>query len=158
MPRQLINELFFQVQNIWVRPHDEKLEADAARAKLKLTIPAGDHLTLLNVYNQYEQSLSFHLLPNIQFVDRSPDLNDRKSWATQNFVSQRSLMEAENIRKQLERLMEQFAIRLVSHPDETMLYRNLRKALVCGFFMQVAHKEHVEGSYLTMKEDQVCSN
>ena len=67
-------------------------------------------------------------------------------------------MEAENIRKQLERLMEQFAIRLVSHPDETMLYRNLRKALVCGFFMQVAHKEHVEGSYLTMKEDQVCSN
>lgn len=149
---------FFQAQDIWVRPHDQKLEADAAAAKAKLTIPGGDHLTLLNVYKQYHQRLSFHLLPNVRFVDRSPELNDKKLWAAKNFVSKRSLTEAESIRKQLERLMEQFAIRIVSHPDETKLHRNLQKALVCGFFMQVAHKEHMEGRYLTIKEEQVCSN
>ena len=88
-------------------------------------------------------------------IDCSPDLDDKK-WASQNFVSEKSLVEAEKIRKHLERLMERFEIRVTSHPDEKSLHENLRKALVCGFFMQVAHKVHEEGPYLTMKEDQVC--
>jgi len=28
--------------------------------------------------------------------------------------------------------------------------------LTCGFFMQVAHKEGERGSYLTVKDNQVC--
>ena len=67
-------------------------------------------------------------------------------------------MEADNIRNHLQRLMERFNINLVSYPDERKLHRSIRKALVCGFFMQVARKEREEGPYLTMKEDQVCSN
>ena len=38
--------------NIWLRPNNQRREADAAKARL--TIPDGDHLTLLNVYNQYQ--------------------------------------------------------------------------------------------------------
>lgn len=88
-------------------------------------------------------------------IDRPPDLDDKK-WASQNFVSQRSLAEAEKIREHLERLMAQFEIRVISYPDEKKLHKNLRKALVCGFFMQVAHKVREEGPYLMIKEDQVC--
>ena len=38
--------------NIWLRPNNQRREADAAKARL--TVPDGDHLTLLNVYNQYQ--------------------------------------------------------------------------------------------------------
>lgn len=32
---------------------------------------------------------------------------------------------------------------------------NIRKALVAGYFMQVAHREQ-NGHYLTVKDNQVC--
>jgi len=41
----------FSVPNIWLRPPNQRREADAAKARL--TVPDGDHLTLLNVYNEY---------------------------------------------------------------------------------------------------------
>ena len=42
--------------SIWLRPNNQRREADAAKARL--TVPDGDHLTLLNVYNEYVQSES----------------------------------------------------------------------------------------------------
>ena len=39
---------------VWLRPNNQRKEADAAKALL--TVPDGDHLTLLNVYNSYIQS------------------------------------------------------------------------------------------------------
>ncbi|KAF8641254.1 hypothetical protein AX14_009977 [Amanita brunnescens Koide BX004] len=47
------------VPNIWLRPNNQRREADAAKAKL--TVPDGDHLTLLNVYNEYQQSWSSYM-------------------------------------------------------------------------------------------------
>ena len=86
-----------------------------------------------------------------------PDLYN-KNWAWQNYVAQRSLMQAENVRNQLQRVMERSEIELFSLQDEKKLYQNIRKALVCGFFMQVAHKEGEKGAYLTVKDNQVRSN
>ncbi len=42
------------VPNIWVRPNNRRKEADMA--KQLLSIPDGDHLTLLNVFNEYQNS------------------------------------------------------------------------------------------------------
>lgn len=42
------------VPNVWLRPPNQRREADAA--KELFTVPESDHLTLLNVYNQYIQS------------------------------------------------------------------------------------------------------
>jgi hypothetical protein len=39
------------VPNIWLRPTNQRREADAAKALL--SVPDGDHLTLMNVYNKY---------------------------------------------------------------------------------------------------------
>ena len=78
-----------------------------------------------------------------------------KNWTWTNYVSARALAQAENVRFQLQRTMERFKIELVSLDDERKLHVAIRQALVCGFFMHVAHKEGDKGSYLTVKDNQV---
>lgn len=51
--------------------------------------------------------------------------------------------------------MERFEIELISTQDERKLYTKVRRALVNGFFMQVAHKEGEKNQYLTVKDNQV---
>ncbi|KAI0653666.1 P-loop containing nucleoside triphosphate hydrolase protein [Cubamyces menziesii] len=123
------------VPNVWLRPPNQRKEADAAKAML--TVPDGDHLTLMNVYNNY--------------VNNKHD----KNWCWNNYLSARALMQAENVRSQLLRTMERYEIDLVTTQDERRLWTNIRKALVCGFFMQVAHKEGEKNAYLTVKDNQV---
>ncbi len=142
------------VPNIWVRPNDKRKEADIA--KQLLSIPDGDHLTLLNVFDEYRNStyrsnISFPLLTEV-----SPDLHDRK-WAWNNYVSARSLAEAANVRAQILRIMERLKIDLEIRPykDQTRHYMDIRKALVCGYFTQVAYKDSQGSSYLTIKDNQV---
>ena len=88
---------------------------------------------------------------------RSRDLYN-KNWAWQNYVAQRALAQADNVRSQLQRVMERSEIELLSLEDEKKLYLNIRKALVCGFFTQVAHKEGEKGAYTTVKDHQVGLN
>ena len=66
-------------------------------------------------------------------------------------------MQAENVRQQLQRTMERYEIDLISTQDERKLWQNIRKSLVCGFFMQVAHKEGEKNAYLTAKDNQIVS-
>ena len=55
--------------------------------------------------------------------------------------------------------MERLEVDLVtkSYSDQTRHYTDIRRALVCGYFMQIAHKEGEKGSYLTVKDNQVVS-
>ena len=78
-----------------------------------------------------------------------------KGWAWDNFLAARALSQADNVRAQLQRNMERFDIDLISIDEPSKLYRAIRMALVCGFFMQVAHKEGEKGQYLTVKDNQV---
>ncbi|KAA1470773.1 pre-mRNA-splicing factor ATP-dependent RNA helicase PRP43 [Dentipellis sp. KUC8613] len=125
------------VPNVWIRPKSQMKEA----AKKLLTVPGSDHLTLLNVYNQYKKS------------------EHDKNWAWNHYLSARFLVEADQVRSQLQRIMERFDIDLVSmeNKDQTKHYNNIRQALVCGFFMQVAHKEGEKGNYLTVKDNQIVA-
>ncbi|KAG6373562.1 P-loop containing nucleoside triphosphate hydrolase protein [Boletus reticuloceps] len=123
------------VPSVWLRPNNQRKEADAAKALL--TVPDGDHLTLLNVYNSYMQN------------------KGDRNWAWNNYLSSRALTQAENVRQQLEHIMERFEVALLSTVDERKRYINIRKVLCCGFFMQVAHKEGEKGNYLTVKDNQV---
>ncbi|KAJ8487082.1 hypothetical protein ONZ51_g4424 [Trametes cubensis] len=123
------------VPNVWLRPPNQRKKADAAKAML--TLPGGDHLTLMNVYNSY--------------VNNKHD----KNWCWNNYLSGHALMQAENVRSQLLRTMEWYEIDLVTTQDERRLWTNIRKALVCGFFMQVARKEGKKNAYLTVKDNQV---
>jgi len=123
------------VSSVWLRPINQRKEADAAKAML--TVPDGDHLTLLNVYNTYMQN------------------KGDRNWARNNYLSACALAQAENVRQQLERIMERYKVALLSTTDEGKRSINIRKALCCGFFMQVAHKVGERGSYETVKDNQV---
>merc|ERR1719356_374207 len=64
---------------------------------------------------------------------------------------------AENVREQLKAIMERLEIQMKStdfHDKE--YYPNIRKCLVSGYFMQVAHLEK-SGHYLTIKDNQVVA-
>jgi pre-mRNA-splicing factor ATP-dependent RNA helicase DHX15/PRP43 len=66
------------------------------------------------------------------------------------------MLQADNVRAQLQRQMEKFEIELVSVPeDDPNFYTNVRMALVNGYFMQVAHKGSERGMYNTLKDNQV---
>lgn len=124
------------VPNVFVRPNNARKEADMAKAQF--THPDGDHLTMLNVYHAFKSN------------------EHDKQWAWNNFLSQRSLQQADNVRAQLRRSMEKYDLDLVSTAFEDKNYwLNIRKALTVGFFMQVAHREGEKGAYNTVKDGQI---
>ncbi|KAG2142414.1 P-loop containing nucleoside triphosphate hydrolase protein [Suillus clintonianus] len=126
------------VPNVWLlRPSNEQKVADAVKALL--TVPDGDHLTLLNVYNNYAQN------------------KYDKNWTWNKYLSAHVLMEADNVREQLKRIMERFEVELVSMQDQNKVYVGIRQALCCGFFMQVAHKAGEQGTYMTVKDNQAVA-
>lgn len=131
------------IPNVFVRPNSQKQQADAARAEF--SHPDGDHLTLLNVFHAYKTNC--------------PDPKAGSDWCWQNYLSHRALMQADNVRSQLQRTMERYNLDLVSTPfEDKRYYTNIRMAIACGFFMQVAHKSGgTKGAYQTIKDNQVVS-
>jgi pre-mRNA-splicing factor ATP-dependent RNA helicase DHX15/PRP43 len=123
------------VANVFLRPNNDRKAAD--EAKEQFAHEDGDHLALLNVYNAFKAN------------------NNDARWCWSNFLNARNLQSADNVRIQLARIMEKSGIELKSmDPSENDYYRNIRKALLTGFFMQVAHLER-NGTYLTVKDNQV---
>jgi pre-mRNA-splicing factor ATP-dependent RNA helicase DHX15/PRP43 len=53
--------------------------------------------------------------------------------------------------------MERLEIDVItkSYKDQTRHFADIRKALVCGYFMHIAHREGEKSAYLTIKDNQV---
>lgn len=64
------SSFFLIVPTVWFRPPNQRREADAAKAAF--TVPDSDHLTLLNVYNNYQQSMLFNLTCFIILLTSEP--------------------------------------------------------------------------------------
>ncbi|KAF4969275.1 hypothetical protein FZEAL_10256 [Fusarium zealandicum] len=128
------------VPQIFVRPANNRKRADEMKAHF--AHPDGDHLTLLNAYHAFKgQSTS--------------DPNSAKNWCHEHFLSFRHLSSADNVRAQLKRIMETHGLDLMSTPfEDKNYYTNIRRALLAGFFMQVAMKESSGKLYRTVKDDQ----
>lgn len=126
------------VPQIFVRPASARKRAD--EMKSLFAHPDGDHLTMLNVYHAFKGQEA---------------QADTKKWCHDHFVSLRALQSADNVRQQLKRIMETHEIELVSAPfEDKNYYTNIRRALVAGFFMQVAMKEGNSKTYVTVKDNQ----
>lgn len=129
------NQFLSLVPNCFIRPREAQKAADEAKARFGHI--DGDHLTLLNVYHAYKQN------------------NEDASWCYDNFVNNRALKSADNVRQQLVRIMARFNLKLCSTDFNSRdYYVNIRKAMLAGYFMQVAHLERT-GHYLTVKDNQV---
>ncbi|KAG7602279.1 putative RNA helicase [Arabidopsis thaliana] len=126
------------VPNCFIRPRGEAQKA-ADEAKSSFAHIDGDHLTLLNLFHAFLQN------------------NQDPNWCCTKFINYRAMKSAVSVREQLVRIMLRFQIKLCS-PDFNSrdYYVNIRKALLAGYFMQVAHLERT-GHYLTFrdKDDQV---
>jgi len=126
------------VPQLFVRPRESPKAADFARAQF--SHPESDHLTMLNAYKTYV----------------SIPLTERKKWCWDNYINERSMKNADNVRKQLVSIMKKFDIDLVSS-DSCGAYEfdfmNIRKCFTSGLFMQVAYKER-SGKYFTVKDNQ----
>nr|CAB3501009.1 unnamed protein product [Digitaria exilis] len=123
------------VPNCFLRPRDAQKAADEAKARFGHI--DGDHLTLLNVYHAYKQN------------------SEDPQWCYENFINSRALKSADNVRQQLVRIMTRFNLKMCSTDfNSREYYVNIRKAMLAGYFMQVAHLERT-GHYLTVKDNQV---
>lgn len=125
------------VPQVFVRPANKRREADEMKNLFKH--PDGDHLTLLNVYHAFKG-----------VVNRG---EDAKKWCHEHYLSFRHLSSADNVRQQLRRIMETHEIELLSTEfHDKNYYTNIRRALVAGFFMQVAKRENTK-IYRTLKDN-----
>ncbi|KAF8501122.1 P-loop containing nucleoside triphosphate hydrolase protein [Russula emetica] len=100
---------------------DTSSQRDAANeARTKFRHPSGDHWTMLNVFRAYDE------------VCASEGKSGRKDWCKRNFVNQRALREAWNIRTQLRGICERMGIDWSSScgNEESPLLRSLLRGLL----------------------------
>lgn len=127
------------VPQIFMRPREAAKAADEAKAQF--AHQDGDHLTLLNAYATYAA------IPKAE----------KKQWCWDNFINDRSMQSADNVRKQLIGIMNKLQLPIVStdrRGNGSFDYTNVRLALTSGMFMQVAFKQK-QGNYLTVKDNQI---
>ncbi|KAL9647128.1 hypothetical protein ABK040_004844 [Willaertia magna] len=116
---------------IFYRPKDKESQADNSRKSF--FHPDGDHLTLLNVYNEWTET------------------GFSNGWCHQHFIQDRSMNKAKKIREQIVSLMEKVEIELISNPTDTIA---IRKAITTGFFYNVANLQDHSGNYRTINKKQ----
>lgn len=110
------------VQNVFYRPKDKHQEADNKKARFHH--PLGDHLTLLNVYNRWQQA------------------NCTEQFCTLNYLHHRHLKRARDVRNQLIALFNRFHLPVKNgHGDPD----SIRRALASGFFMNAAKRDSQVG-------------
>ncbi|KAJ0412253.1 hypothetical protein ATCC90586_006639 [Pythium insidiosum] len=114
--------------SIFYRPKDKAMLADNARLNFARG-GGGDHITLLNVYNQWVET------------------NYSTQWTYENFVIMRSLKTARDVREQLEGLCDRVELERVSNRSD---HEMIRKAICAGFFYHTA-KLDSSGNYKTVK-------
>jgi len=117
---------------LFYRPKDKKLQADAARARFTVK-EGGDHATYLNIWNQWVDS-------DFSFV-----------WARENFLQQRSLTRARDVREQLAKLCDRVEVTLSTCGPSNL--PPIQKALAAGFFPNAARLQKGGDSYRTIKNN-----
>ena len=116
--------------SIFYRPKERAVHADNAR--INFNKPGGDHLTLLNVWNQWAET---------QYSTQ---------WCFENFIQVRSLRKARDIREQLEGLMERVELEILSSAADTDA---ICKSVTAGFFYHTAKLQKTL-DYRTVKSQQ----
>lgn len=114
--------------SIFFRPKEKTLHAD--NAKMGFSSKEGDHLTLLNVFNQWEEA------------------GFSSQWCREHFIQYRSMNKARDIREQLLDLCER--VELVVNKENCKDISLVAKAFCSGFFFNCAKLQRT-GVYKTVK-------
>lgn len=119
---------------IFFKPKDRAVHAEASRKSFFSV--TGDHMMYLKVYSEWAAT------------------KFSKQWCFEKFVQYKSMCRARDIRDQLEKLCEKVDVKLLSEPNDST---KILKAILGGFFYNVARISRDGGSYRTIKKNQsVC--
>ncbi|KAN0082175.1 P-loop containing nucleoside triphosphate hydrolase protein [Elaphomyces granulatus] len=118
---------------LFYRPKDKKIHADSARARFTVK-DGGDHLTLLSIWNQWVDS-------DFSYV-----------WARENFLQQRSLSRARDVRDQLAKLCDRVEVTISTAGASNLI--PIQKAITAGFFPNAARLQRGGDNYRTVKNGQ----
>mgnify|MGYP004710742221 FL=1 len=118
------------VPDVFFRPRDKRELAD--KMKQRFDDYNGDHLTLLKIYRKWENN------------------GFSKDWCTDNFINEKSMRKAKDVKKQLIKLLDTLngkskgKINLVLSSCDNK-FDQIRKAFVSGFFENCAKKSTNHG-------------
>lgn len=115
---------------LFYRPKDKKIHADSARARFTIK-EGGDHFSLLNIWNQWVDS-------DFSYV-----------WARENFLQQRSLTRARDVRDQLAKLCDRVEVDMSTVGANDLV--PIQKSLTSGFFPNAVRLQRGGDSYRTVK-------
>ncbi|KAG6550822.1 hypothetical protein Mapa_007618 [Marchantia paleacea] len=120
------------VPSVFFRPKDRAEESDAAREKF--FVPESDHLTLLNVYQQWKSN---------QY---------RGDWCNDHFLHVKGLRKAREVRSQLMDILKSQKIPLTSCGTD---WDEVRKVICSAYFHNAARLKGV-GEYLNCRNGMPC--
>ncbi|KAJ5075069.1 pre-mRNA-splicing factor atp-dependent RNA helicase prp16 [Anaeramoeba ignava] len=120
------------VPSIFFRPKDREDESDSKREKF--FVPESDHLTLLNVYQQWKAN------------------HYSSDWAAEHFIHIKALRRVREVRSQLLEIMKQQEIKYISCESNWDL---VRKSICSAFFH---HASKIKGlvEYVNLRTGLTC--
>ncbi|KAF4552613.1 Pre-mRNA-splicing factor ATP-dependent RNA helicase prp16-like protein [Elsinoe fawcettii] len=115
------------VPSVFYRPKERIEEADAAREKF--FDPSSDHLTLLNVYQQWRAN------------------GKKDNWCVRHFLHPKALHRADEIRNQIKDIMASLKMDLVTAGYDTEI---IRQCVCSGYYHQAAKRKGL-GEYVNLR-------
>ncbi|XP_011486564.2 DEAD/H (Asp-Glu-Ala-Asp/His) box polypeptide 32a isoform X1 [Oryzias latipes] len=117
---------------------------EAARCRGKFQHPEGDHFTLINIYNAFKQS------------QREPYITPEK-WCQNYFLDHSALKTADVIRSQLMNTLNRIELPISEPSFGTKTNTcSIKRALLAGFFMQVARDVDGSGNYFILSHKHMA--
>lgn len=128
----LIIVSMLSVPAIFFRPKGREEESDAAREKFQ--VPESDHLTYLNVYQQWKNN-SYSSL-----------------WCGDHFIHIKAMRKVREVRQQLKDIMDQQKIGIISCGTDWDI---IRKCICSAYFHQAARLKGI-GEYVNCRTGMPC--
>ncbi|XP_034251068.1 pre-mRNA-splicing factor ATP-dependent RNA helicase PRP16 [Thrips palmi] len=128
----LIIVSMLSVPSIFYRPKGREEEADAVREKFQ--VPESDHLTYLNVYNQWKTN------------------NYSASWCNEHFIHVKAMRKVREVRQQLKDILDQQKLDCVSCGTNWDI---IRKCICSAYFHQAARLKGI-GEYVNSRTGMPC--
>lgn len=128
----LIVVSMLSVPSIFYRPKGREEEADSVREKFQ--VPESDHLTFLNVYNQWKQN------------------NYSSHWCNEHFIHVKAMRKVREVRQQLKDIVIQQKLEIKSCGTD---WDVVRKCICSAYFHQAARLKGI-GEYVNCRTGMPC--
>ncbi|XP_044732439.1 pre-mRNA-splicing factor ATP-dependent RNA helicase PRP16 isoform X2 [Chrysoperla carnea] len=128
----LIIVSMLSVPSIFYRPKGREEEADGVREKFQ--VPESDHLTYLNVYNQWKMN------------------SYSANWCNEHFIHIKAMRKVREVRQQLKDILVQQKMEVTSCGTEWDI---VRKCICSAYFHQAARLKGI-GEYVNLRTGMPC--